>query len=199
MIGQINGRVLSKSPTEAVVDVGGVGYMIHIPVTTFERLPDIGEKALLYTYLHVREDALLLYGFHTKEEKELFRKLIGVSGVGPKLAQTVMSGMSYDDLIRAIREGNTLQLNKIPGVGKKTAERLVVELKDPLAALGPVVSAADADSPPATQAEALLALTTLGYSRAASENAIRTAIAERNGNAVSLEELIKSALRRLSR
>lgn len=199
MIGQLTGKILHKSPTETIIDIGGTGYQVHIPVTTFDRLPDIGETVTVYTYLHVREDALQLYGFFTKQDKELFRRLITISGVGPKLAQTVMSGLSYDELIRAIQQGNIVQLNKIAGVGRKTAERLVIELRDKLAEVRLAEETDRVKTPDSIQTEALLALTTLGYSRSAAENALRSALAERNGEDITIEELIKAALRRLSK
>jgi len=199
MINQLTGKILQKSPTETTIDVGGVGYQVFTPVTTFDRLPDIGETVTVFTYLHVREDAMQLFGFSTKQDKELFRKLITISGVGPKLAQTVMSGLSYDELIRAIQQGNIIQLNKIAGVGKKTAERLVVELRDKLAEIQLAEEQPGVKTADTIQAEGLLALTTLGYSRSASENALRSAVAELNGENVTLEELIKAALRRLSK
>ncbi len=199
MIGQLTGKLIHKTPTETIIDVGGVGYQVHVPVTTFDQLPEVGETATVYTYLHVREDALQLYGFSTKQDKEIFRKLITISGVGPKLAQTVMSGLSYDELTRAIQQGNVAQLNKIAGVGKKTAERLVVELRDKLAEVQLAEEPTGIKTLDNIQAEALLALTTLGYSRNASENALRNALAEYNGENVSIEELIKAALRKLSK
>jgi holliday junction DNA helicase RuvA len=199
MIGQLTGKILHKSPTDAVIDIGGVGYQVNIPVTTFDRLPEVGETVTVFTYLHVREDALQLYGFSTKKEKELFRKLITVSGIGPKLAQTVMSGLSYEDLIRAIQGGDIAQLNKIAGVGRKTAERLIVELRDKLEEVKLAEERTDMRLLENIHTEALLALTTLGYSRSASENALRSVLAERNGSDVSIEELIKAVLRKLSK
>lgn len=199
MINQITGKILHKSPTECTIEAGGIGYQVFIPVTTFDRLPDIGDPVTVFTYLHVREDAMQLFGFLTKQDKELFRKLITISGVGPKLAQTVMSGLSYDELIRAIRQGNVMQLNKIAGVGRKTAERLVVELRDKLAEIELAEEQTGIRTSDTVQAEALLALTTLGYSRNASENALRNATAELNGENVSLEQLIKATLRRLGK
>lgn len=199
MINQITGKILHKSPTECTIEAGGIGYQVFIPVTTFDRLPDVGETATVFTHLHVREDAMQLFGFLTKQDKELFRKLITISGVGPKLAQTVMSGLSYDELIRAIRQGNVIQLNKIAGVGRKTAERLVVELRDKLAEIELAEEQTGIRTSDTVQAEALLALTTLGYSRNASENALRNASAELNDENVSLEQLIKATLRRLGK
>lgn len=199
MINQITGKIIHKSPTECTIETGGIGYQVFIPVTTFDRLPDVGETVTVFTHLHVREDAMQLFGFFTKQDKELFRKLITISGVGPKLAQTVMSGLSYDELIRAIRQGNVMQLNKIAGVGRKTAERLVVELRDKLAEIELAEEETGIKTSDTIQAEALLALTTLGYSRNASENALRCVTAELNGENVSLEHLIKAALRRLGK
>ncbi len=199
MIGQLTGKIIHKSPTETIIDVGGVGYQIHVPVTTFDRLPEVGQTTTLFTYLHVREDALQLYGFSTKQDKEIFRKLITISGVGPKLAQTVLSGLSYDELIRAIQQGNIAQLNKIAGVGRKTAERLIVELRDKLDEIHLAEEQPGIKTLDSIQTEALLALTTLGYSRNASENALRNVLAERTGDTISIEDLIKAALRKLGK
>lgn len=199
MIGQLTGKIIQKAPMQVILDVGGVGYEVNIPVTTFHRLPDIGTVSTLFTHLHVREDVLQLFGFFTKQEKELFKKLITVSNVGPKLAQTLMSGLSYDELVRSIRDGNLAQLNKIAGIGKKTAERLVVELRDKLTEIELAGEPPIGRTSDAIQAEALLALTTLGYSRTVSESAIRAAIAERNGEDITIEELLKAALRKLSK
>ncbi len=149
--------------------------------------------------MHVREDALQLYGFSTKQDKEIFRKLITISGVGPKLAQTVLSGLSYDELIRAIQQGNIAQLNKIAGVGRKTAERLIVELRDKLDEIHLAEEQPGIKTLDSIQTEALLALTTLGYSRNASENALRNVLAERTGDTISIEDLIKAALRKLGK
>jgi holliday junction DNA helicase RuvA len=199
MIALLTGTLLHKSPTEILVDVGGVGYQLNIPVTTFDRLPEQGEPVTLFTYLHVREDAMQLYGFAARQDKELFRKLITVSGVGPKLAQTIMSGLSYEELIRAIRGGDVGQLNKIAGIGKKTAERLVVDLRDKLPEIQIAEGVPTGRTFDTVQTEALLALTALGYSRPAAENAIRSTIAEANGTEIPIEELVKGSLRRLSR
>ncbi len=199
MIGQLTGKIIHKAPTETIIDVGGVGYQIHVPVTTFDRLPEVGQTTTLFTYLHVREDALQLYGFSTKQDKEIFRKLITISGVGPKLAQTVLSGLSYDELIRAIQQGNIAQLNKIAGVGRKTAERLIVELRDKLDEIHLAEEQPGIKTLDSIQTEALLALTTLGYSRNASENALRNVLAERTGDTISIEDLIKAALRKLGK
>src|SRR5438552_8114820 len=132
MIAYLNGKLLLKSTNLAVVDVGGVGYEVQIPISTYYELGELGSQAVLQIHTHVREDAILLFGFHTALEKELFLRLISVSGVGPKLALTLLSGLSAEELVRAIVTGNLVQLTGIPGVGRKTAERLSMELRDKL-------------------------------------------------------------------
>ncbi len=132
MIAYLRGTLLEKHPNTAVVEVGGVGYEVNIPVSTFSALPDAGQTVELRIHTHVREDALSLFGFHSVDEKILFEKLIGVSGIGPKLAITVLSGLNTADLVAAIRQGQVNHLVRIPGVGKKTAERIVLELRDKL-------------------------------------------------------------------
>ena len=136
MIALLRGILIEKHPNQAIVEAGGVGYDVTIPVSTFTRLPDAGAEVRLRIHTHVREDALALYGFLTQDEKALFEKLIGVSGIGPTLAVKVLSGLAAPDLIRAIRRGEVERLVRIPGVGKKTAERMVLELRDKLPAAG---------------------------------------------------------------
>ncbi len=199
MITSLRGTLASKTPTEAVLLVNGIGYSLSIPLSTFEALGELNSAISLHTYLHVREDALQLYGFATEPERDAFRLLISVSGIGPKMAQTILSGISVADLRSRITEGNAAALTTIPGIGRKLAERLVVELRDRLQRLesGPSLL------PPATadqtriRSEALLALTSLGYTRAAAEKALRAALQETNG--VSVEELIKAALRQTAK
>src|SRR2546426_5956666 len=135
MIAHLSGTLLSKQATSVILDVGGVGYEITIPVSTFYDLEELGANVQLRIYTHVREDALLLYGFKTARERELFMRLISVSGIGPKLGITLLSGMSADEMIASIRTNNLARLTLIPGVGRKTAERLVMELRDKIAAL----------------------------------------------------------------
>src|SRR5215469_14327710 len=135
MIALLRGVLLEKHPNQAIVETGGVGYDVTIPVSTFTHLPDAGSEVRLRIYTHVREDVLALYGFLTQEEKALFEKLIGVSGIGPTLAVKILSGLAAPDLITAIRGGETARLVRIPGVGKKTAERMVLELRDKLPAV----------------------------------------------------------------
>ncbi len=199
MITSLLGTLVSKTPTEAVLLVNGIGYSVSIPLSTFEVLGEVNSTLSLHTYLHVREDALQLYGFATEAERDAFRLLISVSGIGPKMAQGILSGISVADLRSRIAEGNTAALTTIPGIGRKLAERLVVELRDRL----PRLETASSLLPPGTadqtriRSEALLALTSLGYTRAAAEKALRAALQETNG--VSVEELIKAALRQTAK
>ncbi len=136
MIGHLRGTILEKHPNQVIVEATGVGYEIQIPISTYTSLPDAGAAVSLRIHTHVREDALLLFGFSTQEEKAVFERLISVSGIGPKLAITVLSGLPTADLVAAIRNGDVQQLVRIPGVGKKTAERIVLELKDKLLSIG---------------------------------------------------------------
>jgi Holliday junction DNA helicase RuvA len=197
VIARLAGKLAAKSPTEILVDVGGVAFALSIPLSTFERLADVGTQVSVYTHLHVREDALQLYGFFTEEERELFRTLISVNGIGPKMAQGILSGIPVADLKSHILSGNSGALTAIPGVGRKIAERLVVELRDRIS------KSAGTSFPEGTSAmngsrvrsEALLALTSLGYNRAAAEKAIRGAVQESVEAEHSVESLIKAALR----
>ena len=177
MIGHLRGTVLEKHPNQVILEAGGVGYDIQIPISTFTALPDQGAQAMLRIHTHVREDALLLFGFATSEEKAVFERLISVSGIGPKLGITVLSGLPTADLISAIRTSDVARLVKIPGVGKKTAERMILELKDKLAAIdspgktGTMANITPEMSP--LENDVLSALQNLGCSRAAAEDAIR--------------------------
>jgi holliday junction DNA helicase RuvA len=180
MISFLRGSLLEKNPAFVIVDVSGVGYELAISVPTFTHLPDPGGEVKLRVHTHVREDAILLYGFVTADEKTLFEKLISVSGIGPKLAMSVLSGLAPADLIPAIRGGATDKLVRIPGVGKKTAERIVLELRDKLDGIAGV--AAPASTPKASvlsdlEMDVLSALVNLGCQRPAAENAIRKASA----------------------
>ena len=174
MIALLRGTLIEKSPNQAIVEAGGVGYDVMIPVSTFTGLPDTGAEVRLKIHTHVREDALLLYGFLTTDEKTLFEKLIGVSGIGPKLGVTILSGMTAGDLIRAIRSGEVEKLVRIPGIGKKTAERMVLELRDKLAA--PVAGGPGAAHVPAlsdVERDVMSALVNLGCARPAAEAALK--------------------------
>lgn len=201
MIAHLRGKLLSKKASHVVIEAAGVGYGVSIPVSTFYELGDVGADTDLHIYTHIREDTLALYGFRTEQEKSLFEKLIGVSGVGPKLAITILSGLETSELIPAIQKGNVERLIHIPGVGRKTAERLIVELRDKLAEL--VLEAAAARQEPASaisgtaEEDALSALVNLGYSHPAAENAIREARAENPDG--DFERLLRSSLRVLAR
>jgi holliday junction DNA helicase RuvA len=195
MIAHLRGTLLEKHPNQAIVDVGGVGYDVAIPVSTYSALPDTGVEVQLRVHTHVREDAIALFGFASRDEKTLFEKLIGVSGIGPKLAITVLSGLAAADLITAIRNSQTDRLVRIPGVGKKTAERIVLELKDKLEGLGGAARPAPIEKPtPMSEIEmdVLSALTNLGCQRGAAETAIRKAAAAGAGGA--FEPLFRRAL-----
>lgn len=205
MIAHLSGTLLAKQPTYVIVDVAGVGYEVSIPVSTFYELDEVGSNVQLRIYTHVREDALQLYGFKTVRERELFQRLISVSGVGPKLGITLLSGMSAEEMISSIRNNNLARLTLIPGIGRKTAERLVVELRDKVASLvseeeedvSAKPGAVAASSEEAAQADALSALLNLGYQRSAAEKAITTALSE--GAGLSVEAILRSALRKLAR
>jgi Holliday junction DNA helicase RuvA len=194
MISYLHGRLAEKSPTEVTVDVNGVAYAVHIPLSTFEAIGEVGSEVKILTYLHFREDAMQLYGFATSAERDLFKLLISISGIGPKMAQGILSGVSVSELKNFILYGNFNALMSIPGVGKKTAERLVVELRDKVGKVGYEVPVKE-DKAAAMRSEALLALTSLGYPRATAEKAIRAVLHESDGSGLSVEELIKRALR----
>jgi Holliday junction DNA helicase RuvA len=197
MISSLTGILKSKTPTEVVIDVNGVGYSLSIPLSTYSALGDINSTVYLLTHLNVREDALQLFGFSTEPERHLFRLLISITGIGPKIAQGILSGISVTDLKQHIAGGNVAALTAIPGIGKKTAERLVVELRDKLGkgetAFG--TSGFEGDVNAQIRNEALLALTSLGYNRVAAEKALRMALNDNPGSHVSIEDLIKKALK----
>jgi holliday junction DNA helicase RuvA len=193
MIGRISGTLAHKAPGEITVDVGGVGYQIFIPLSVFYRLPDLGEKVSLHIHTHLREDALQLFGFLEPEEKQVFLLLNSVAGIGPKLAVTVLSGIPADDLAKALREGDQARLISIPGVGKKLAERMIVELRDKVTSL-PAQEVSLVDGSQLTR-DAVSALVNLGYRRPEAENSVRE-IAKKEGG--TLADVLKEALRRLS-
>ncbi len=199
MISHLKGTLTSKSPTEIVVDVNGVGYTVSITVSTFEKLPVTGKEIVVLTHFHVREDAQQLFGFLTEAEREMFRLLISVSGIGPKIAQAILSGATAEALRDMIALGNINSLTSLPGVGRKTAERLVVELRDKVMKLEPETTTAGAPAATGIRTEVLLALTSLGYNRAIAEKAIRTALQEFNGKEPTLEELLKQAIKTAGR
>jgi Holliday junction DNA helicase RuvA len=199
VIGRLSGVVLEKRPDRALVDASGVGYELHVPLGTFAALPAVGERAGLHVHTHVREDAILLFGFATSEEKALFERLITVSGVGPKVALAVLSGLPLPELVGAIAAQNVKRLSTIPGVGKKLAERLGVELKDKVSGIVPISSSAS-ESVVALGGlleDAVGALLNLGYRKPQAEAAVKAA-SDAVG-AGDLSALLSAALRLLSR
>jgi Holliday junction DNA helicase RuvA len=205
MISHLSGNLLAKHATSVIVEVGGVGYEVTIPVTTFYDLGDVGAGVRLNIYMHVREDALQLFGFRTLRERELFTLLISVSGIGPKSAVAMLSGMSADEIVTAIRTNNYARLTSIPGVGRKTAERMVIELRDKMAALSSPALEQEmaAGGPTAAQSEdalredTLAALLQLGFPKPAAEKAMNGAMQE--GGELSVETLLRRSLRQLSK
>ena len=197
MIGWLSGKVVQAVPDRLILDVGGVGYLVAIPLSTYYEIQkaDAGAAIRLFIHTHVREDALALYGFWSEREKELFEQLIAVSGIGPRLAQVVLSGMAPDELIAALAAGDVARLVRIPGVGKKTAERMVVELRDKLQALAAQLPAARATA--ASHDDLVAALVNLGYKPSLAEGAVGAA--RKEAPEAAFHELLRLALRRLSR
>ena len=198
----MSGTVLLKQPNMVVIDVGGVGYEVTIPVSTFYDVGEIGEPVALRVHTHVREDVIQLFGFRTGREKDLFLRLTSVTGIGPKLAITILSGMSPEELIPAIRTNDLGRLTAIPGIGKKTAERLVIELRDRMAALsGPEMEAAMAARPAAggdaVRGDTVEALISLGYQKAQAEKAVARVLERETDH--SIEHVLRQSLKLLSR
>jgi Holliday junction DNA helicase RuvA len=196
MIAHLRGRLLTKHPNQVVVETGGVGYDVTISVPTFSDLLGVGSEVALHIHTHVREDQIALYGFLSPAEKQLFEKLITVSGIGPKLAITILSGMAADEMVGAIRGNDIARLTRIPGIGKKTAERMVLELRDKLPPVG-VSEAPTAPLMTATEEDVLSALVNLGYQRANAERAL--ASAAKNGKGASFEVMFREALAALAK
>lgn len=195
MIAHLRGRLISKHPNQAIVETSGVGYDVVISVPTFTGLPAPGAEVALHIHTHVREDAIALFGFLLAEEKQLFERLLQVSGIGPKLAITILSGMPAADMVSAIRGGDVARLTRIPGIGKKTAERMVLELREKLDGFGASPAAAPA-SP--VEEDVLSALVNLGYQRPAAERALAAA-AKAGAGGASFDALFREALQALSR
>jgi Holliday junction DNA helicase RuvA len=194
MIAHLRGRLIAKHPNQAIVEAGGVGYDVVISVPTFSDLPAIGSEVALHVHTHVREDALALFGFLRAEEKQLFEKLIGVSGIGPKLAITILSGMPADAMVAAIRGNDVARLTRIPGIGKKTAERMVLELRDKLAAFAEAPAAVASGG---IDEDVISALLNLGYQRPAAERALAGV---KNGDKPeNFDVLFRGALAQLSK
>lgn len=193
MIAHLRGTLLAKTPQQAVVEAGGVGYDVMITVPAFSVLPAAGAEVQLFIHTHVREDALALFGFIDATEKRVFEKLISISGIGPKLAMTILSGLSVDRLVGAIRGQDHAMLTKIPGVGKKTAERVTLELKDKLDELA-IVSPMAGSASGAVGDDVLSALVNLGYQRAAAQRAIEAAVEKEPAARENFESLFRAAM-----
>jgi len=170
VIAHLRGKLAQKEPARVIVDVNGVGYEVFIPLTTFTALPDAGSEVSIDVHTHVREDIIALYGFSTRRERSIFEKLMTISGIGPRLAVTILSGGSVEDLVSAIKRGDLARLTAIPGVGKKTAERIILELKDKLQDF------VEAQTKSTVEVDVLSALENLGYNRALAEGALRRAV-----------------------
>jgi Holliday junction DNA helicase RuvA len=207
MIAHLSGTLLSKQPNSVIVEVGGVGYEVNIPVSTFYDLEETGSNVQLRIYTHVREDALQLFGFKTARERELFLRVISVSGIGPQLGIKLLSGMSADEMIASIRTNNLAKLTLIPGVGRKTAERLVMELRDKVASLSSpeleeelgakTPTGAPVESEDSMRSDVLSALLNLGYQRNGAEKAVTSAIDE--GGEITVELILRRSLRKLAK
>lgn len=195
MIGYLKGALVEKKPNFVLLDVNGVGYLVNIPVSTFYDLPDEGSSLALFIYTHVREDQLALYGFRTTREKQLFEKLLGVSGIGPKMAVAFLSGMSAEELIPAIQRQDILKLSTIPGVGKKTAERVALELREQI----PMLLSLDAQAAEAKpmQEDLISALVNLGYHKQLAERAVKKVLDGAKPD-TTFETLLKSSLQMIS-
>ncbi len=195
MYAYIAGTLVEKRPTEVIVDVQGIGYRLHITTSTFEKLPETNKPVKLFTYFHVREDASLLYGFLSRPEKRVFEVMLGVSGIGPKLALAALSAMKPEDLRTHVIHGETAVLTSIPGVGRKTAQRLIVELRDRFADMEPMDDGtAVAEPRSAARADALAALESLGFARATAEKNLRKVL-KNNPDVAAAEEMIRLVLR----
>lgn len=203
MIGFLSGKILEKDANNVIVDVGGVGYEVTIPLSTFYELGDTGAEIKLRIFTHVREDALQLFGFKTARERDLFLKLISVQGIGAKLGIAILSGMSADEIVTAIRTDNLARLTSIPGVGRKTAERMVVELRDKIGELSLGAAAAGASTTVTSAGsetvfdDALSALINLGYQRNAAEKALQETAKE--GTELTVQKMLRGALQKLAR
>ncbi len=201
MIAQLRGRLMSKDPGQIVVDVNGVGYQVFIPLSTYYQLPAVQQEVFLRVYTHVREDAIHLYGFHSPEERATFELLTGVSGIGPRLASNILSGISVEEFIPAVLEGDLARLKAIPGVGRKTAERVILELKDKILEV-PRTSPVAVGRQPRSERDQMIgdvvsALLNLGCSRKEASNAAEAA-REALGREADFEKVVKQALKNLS-
>src|SRR3981189_789337 len=196
MIGQLRGRLADKRPNQVLVDVGGVGYLVQVPLSTFASLCELHTEVTLLIHTHLREDAFSLYGFLSFREKHFLQLLLAASGVGPSLALKILSGMSVEELVPAIRGGDLVRLTKIPGVGRKTAERMVVELKDRLEVVAVEAEKPAAASPAGVEADVISALVNLGYDGRTAEGAVGDA--KRAAGTANFEKLLRAALQSLT-
>jgi Holliday junction DNA helicase RuvA len=196
MIGQLRGRLAEKRPNQVLVDVGGVGYLVQVPLSTYAALGELHTEVTLLIHTHVREDALALYGFVSAREKHFFEMLLSASGVGPTLALKILSGMSVEELVPAIRGSDLVRLTRIPGVGRKTAERMVVELKDRLEVVAMEAEKPAPSSPAGVEADVISALVNLGYDGRTAESAVGEA--KRTAGTTNLEKLLRAALQSLT-
>lgn len=198
MIALLRGRLLEKHPNRLIVDVHGVGYDVHVPVSTFYGAGDANHDVTLRIHTHVREDQIALFGFATPLEHQLFERLIAVNGIGPKLALAVLSGMEPPDFVRAVQGGDVARLTRIPGVGRKTAERMTLELRDRLPAVEAQAASEALPTDEALKGDVISALVNLGYQSAPVDKAVQKALAE-NGEAPAFEAVLRAALRHLAR
>lgn len=202
MIAHLSGKLLEKNATHVIVDVAGVGYEVNIPLSTFYELGEEGDDVVLRIYTHVREDALQLFGFNTPRERDLYLKIISVQGIGPKLGITVLSGIGVDELVKAVKGNDLARLTSIPGIGRKTAERLVIDLRDKIGELavdgsGSKTASASAVSGDETFDDALSALINLGYQRNVAEKALSTA--KSDVTEPTVQKLLRRALQLLAK
>ena len=196
MIGQIKGKIVNKKPTQSLIDVNGIGYIVNTSINTFEKIPDLGEMVSLFTYLSVREDSLTLFGFFTLSEKEIFEILIGVNGVGPKLAQNILSGITSNEFKEAVMSNNISRLIAIPGVGRKTAERMIIELRDKIIKVTESGSKEKSETY-SIREDAVAAMVGLGYNYKTADKLVRDLLVQ--NPSLSLEDLIKESLKNLTK
>lgn len=199
MIAALAGTLVTKTPQSVLIDVHGVGYEVFTSIQTYYRLPDLKQNVRLHTYTHVREDALVLYGFLSSEEKAAFLLLISVSGVGPRLGLALLSGLTVTELALAIRTGDARRLSSVPGIGQKTAARLILELQTKITSIAPETTDGASAVPSSTMDDALSALVNLGYQAAGAKETLRQIERSRPGEDLMVEDLLREALRRLSK
>jgi Holliday junction DNA helicase RuvA len=200
MIGYLSGKLFDKQANTAIIDVGGVGYEVSIPLSTFYELGEVGTDVALRIYTHVREDAIQLFGFKTLRDRDLYLKLISVQGIGPKMGIAMLSGMNADEIVAAIRANNLVRLTSIPGVGRKTAERMVIELRDKVGDIGgfeSIVAAGEPVPADAAMEDAVSALVNLGYQKAAAEKVLKQAADE--GTEMTVQKLLRRGLQLLAK